>query len=58
MKKRIEIRLEIPPQQQRLIFSGKPMNDNSSLDDYSITNEAVIYVIRRVCINDLGIRKS
>ena len=57
LKMKIAKRLEIPPEQQRLIFSGKPMNDNSVLDDYNITNDAEIYVIRRLRMYDLRIRK-
>ena len=54
LKMKIAKRLEIPPEQQRLIFSGKPM---SVLDDYNITNDAEIYVIRRLRMYDLRIRK-
>ena len=57
LKMKIAKRLEIPPEQQRLIFSGKPMNDNSVLDGYNITNDAEIYVIRRLRMYDLRIRK-
>ena len=57
LKMKIAKRLEIPPEQQRLIFSGKPMNDNSVFDDYNIMNDAEIYVIRRLRMYDLRIRK-
>ena len=50
MKRRIEERVDIPPEQQRLIYSGKPMNDNSALDEYDIASGAEVYVVRRLKI--------
>ena len=51
---------KISPEQQRLLYAGRPMNDNGSLDDYEISNGAEIYIIRRLCIYDIKVicRKS
>lgn len=37
IKERVEEKEGIPPQQQRLIFSGKQMNDDKTASDYKIS---------------------
>ena len=58
VKRKIAKAAKISPVRQRLIFAGKPINDNSSLDNYDIKNGAEIYVIRRLLFYNLKIRKG
>ena len=58
VKRKIAKVAKISPVRQRLIFAGKPINDNSSLDNYDIKSGAEIYVIRRLLFYNLKIRKG
>ena len=48
----------VPPEQQRLLYGGKPVNDNSSLDDYEVSCGAEIYSIRRLHLYDIKVRRN
>ena len=58
VKSKIEKVTKISPERQRLILAGKPIDDNSSLDNYEIKSGAEIYVIRRLHFYNLKIRKA
>ena len=58
VKQKIAKLIKISPEQQRLLYAGKPVNDSSSLDDYEVSNGAEIYVIKRVRTYDIKVRKS
>ncbi|KAF7257694.1 hypothetical protein EG68_05014 [Paragonimus skrjabini miyazakii] len=45
IKERIEEKEGIPPPQQRLIFSGKQMNDEKVVSDYKIQGGSVIHLV-------------
>ena len=58
VKSKISNITKISPERQRLIHAGKPINDNSTLDNYEIKAGADIYVIRRLVFYNLYIRKG
>uniref|UniRef100_A0A9J8BIT8 Ubiquitin-like protein NEDD8 n=1 Tax=Cyprinus carpio carpio TaxID=630221 RepID=A0A9J8BIT8_CYPCA len=45
IKERVEEKEGIPPQQQRLIYSGKQMNDEKTAADYKIQGGSVLHLV-------------
>ncbi|KAI9598413.1 neddylin [Syncephalis fuscata] len=45
VKERVEEKEGIPPIQQRLIYGGKQMSDEKTLDDYKITGGSVLHLV-------------
>ena len=41
----VEQKEGIPPVQQRLVFDGKILLDNKSVQDYTITDGAIIHLV-------------
>eukprot|EP00045_Choanoeca_perplexa_P020787 m.5053 g.5053 ORF g.5053 m.5053 type:complete len:78 (+) comp7380_c0_seq1:63-296(+) len=45
IKERVEEKEGIPPEQQRLIFGGKQMNDERPLSEYKVAGGAVLHLV-------------
>ena len=57
LKNKIATKTKISTEQQRLLYAGRPLNDNGCLDDYEIENGAEVYLVRRLRIYDVKILK-
>ena len=58
VKNKIKEKTGIFPEQQRLLYAGKPLDDNGALSNHDIGKGAEIYLIRRLCCHKIIVKSS